>query len=259
MIKRIRMYLSLLAIYLCLLPLGVSFFRLDKLNIDWRDASFASTQQSPLPSEEKEAVVQVFNARLYGARGAYGVHTWLAAKPKNAEKYTRYEVIGWNLRRGKPVINISSDREPDAKWYGEPPTLIKDVRGEKAEVIIEKLKKFGGAYPYPKAYTAWPGPNSNSYIAYLGRNIPELELVMSPLAIGKDYLYSNNGEAKFFDKAVSGTGWQFSLNGLFSITLAKDEGLEINLFGVVSGVSPLRLSLKLPGIGELGFNKRSSS
>ncbi len=259
MAKRIRMILSLLTIYLCLLPLGVSLFRIDKLNIDWRNASFNTTHQSPLPSEEQEAVVQVFNARLYGARGAYGVHTWLVAKPNNADKYTRYEVIGWNLRRGKPVINISSDRLPDAEWYGEPPSLIKDIRGEKATVIINKLKIYADNYPYPKAYTAWPGPNSNSYIAYLGRNIPELGLVMSPLAIGKDYLYSNDGESKFFDKAVSGTGWQLSIKGLFSITLAKYEGFEVNLFGVVSGISPSRLSLKLPGIGEIGFNTNNNT
>jgi len=34
------------------------------------------------------------------------------------------------------------------------------------------------------------------------------------------------------------------------------EGLEINLFGLVYGINPLKLSLKLPCIGEITFLTR---
>ena len=41
-------------------------------------------------------VVQVYGGRTFGWRGAFAVHTWLAAKPAGADRYLRYEVIGWN-------------------------------------------------------------------------------------------------------------------------------------------------------------------
>ena len=50
-----------------------------------------------------------------GWRGAFAVHTWLAAKPKSADRYTRYEVIGWNLRYGGSAVSISDSRAPDAE------------------------------------------------------------------------------------------------------------------------------------------------
>lgn len=43
-----------------------------------------------VPAMHPEAVVQVYAGRPFGWRGAFAVHTWLAAKPKNT--------IGWNAR-----------------------------------------------------------------------------------------------------------------------------------------------------------------
>jgi hypothetical protein len=83
----------------------------------------------------------------------------------------------------------------------------------------------------------------------VAREVPELNLELPTTAIGKDYLV-NGG---FFDSAPSGTGWQFSLYGVFGLTLARDEGLELNLLSANFAIDPLDLSIKLPGIGRLGF------
>ncbi len=65
-----------------------------RLRGDWRLASHHSVGLAPLPSQTSEAVVQVYAARAFAWRGAFSVHTWIAAKPANAKRYTRYEVIG---------------------------------------------------------------------------------------------------------------------------------------------------------------------
>ena len=52
-------------------------------------------------------VIQAYVARAYHARGAFAVHTWIATKPKNAEQYTVYQVVGWNLYRNLPALSIS--------------------------------------------------------------------------------------------------------------------------------------------------------
>ena len=43
-----------------------------------------------------------------------------------------------------------------------------------------------------------------------------------------------------------------SLFGLLGLSMAREEGLEINLLGLTFGLDPLDFALKLPGIGRLG-------
>jgi len=65
---------------------------------DWRTASHRTTGLSPDPALHREPIVEVFASRTFGWRGAFADHTWLAAKPEAADRYTRYEVIGWYAR-----------------------------------------------------------------------------------------------------------------------------------------------------------------
>ncbi len=84
-------------------------------------------------------------------------------------------------------------------------------------------------------------------IAYIALQVPGLHLALPSNAMGKDYL----SPITFFAHAPSGTGYQFSLWGIFGIILAKQEGLEINLLGFVYGFSPATRTLKLPGFGDI--------
>ena len=104
-------------------------------------------------------------------------------------------------------------------------------------------------YPYKDTYTLWPGPNSNTFVAHIARQVPELRLELPTTAIGKDYL--NNGD--LVGPAPSGTGWQVSLFGLLGLTLAQTEGLEANILTANFGIDLSPLALKLPGIGRLTF------
>jgi len=214
---------------------------------DWRTASHRPSGIAPDPQVVREAVVQVYAARTFGWRGAFADHTWLAAKPRDAERYTRYDVIGWYAGSGRSVVSVSHQRAPDAEWYGAAPRLLRDLRGPRAEAVIAKLPAAVDAYPFPHNYSAWPGPNSNTFIAYLGRAIPELELTLPSIAIGRDYLPIDHPLAR----TPSGTGWQVSLAGLLGATLARDEGVELNVLGLVVGFDWRRPAVKVPGIGRV--------
>ncbi len=80
--------------------------------------------------------------------------------------------------------------------------------------------------------------------------MPELGVALPANAVGKDYL--SNGS--IVARAPSGTGFQVSLYGLLGFLVARDEGLEVNLFGLNFGIDPLGPALKLPFIGRFGFN-----
>jgi hypothetical protein len=217
------------------------------LDRDWRTASMRPAGLAPDPATNREAIVQVYAGRAFGWRGAFGVHTWLAAKSQNADRYTRYEVIGWYARGGGSAVSVSTARAADAEWFGAAPKLVDDLRGPAAEAVIGKLPEAVAAYPYARAYSVWPGPNSNTFIAHLGRKIPELRLTLPSTAIGKDYLPF--GEV--FARTPSGTGYQLSLSGLLGVSAGRDDGVELNVLGLVFGLDFRQPALKLPGIGRV--------
>ena len=213
---------------------------------DWRTASHRVTGLAPEPALHRDAVVQVYAARAFGWRGAFAVHTWLAAKPANADRYTRYEVIGWYARAGRSTVSVTQPRAPDTEWFSAAPDLVRDLRGADAEAVIAKLAAAVASYPHADTYRAWPGPNSNTFVAHLGRAIPELRLGLPSTAIGKDYLPGG----QVFARTPSGTGYQASLAGIVGVTAGGDEGFELNVLGLVTGIDFVRPALKVPGIGR---------
>ncbi len=215
---------------------------------DWRFADRSSAGLAPLPETVREAVVQVYAARAFSWRGAFAVHSWIAVKPENADKYTIYQVMGWYLRRGLPAVSVSTGI-PDRRWYGAEPMLIGEIRGAEAQEAIPLIEKAVADYPYAREYRAWPGPNSNTFISYIIRNVPQLKVALPSLAIGKDWLVGN----KLFAVSESKSGWQFSLYGLLGIALGWYEGIEINILGLNFGIDIRRPALKLPLIGRIGM------
>ncbi|MBO6837735.1 MAG: DUF3750 domain-containing protein [Alphaproteobacteria bacterium] len=212
--------------------------------VSWSTASRISAGLAPSPEAEPGAVIQVYAARTFGWRGAFAVHTWIATKRAYADSYRTHHVIGWYSGN---KIRSSTDI-PDRYWYGAAPSLVLDMRGDGTEDLIDKVEDAVASYPFAEEYRAWPGPNSNTFIAWIGRSVPELELEMPPLAVGKDYL----GRTRFADFTPSHTGLQFNLAGLLGITAAAREGLEVNILGLSLGVDPLDMNLSLPGIGRIG-------
>lgn len=213
---------------------------------DWRNASHEPSGLAPDPATTPEPVVQVYGARTLGWKGAFGVHTWIAVKPAKARAYTVYEVIGWRLRWSDTVL-VTRERAPDARWFGAEPELYADKRGAGVEALIERIEQAVRAYPYAGEYTLWPGPNSNTFTAWVMRQVPELEADLPATAIGKDFLGS-----RIVAAAPSGSGFQFSLGGLLGFTASGVEGVEINLLGLTFGIDPFRPALKLPLVGRLG-------
>jgi hypothetical protein len=185
----------------------------------WSQARWDSSGLAPDPLATPDPVVQVYAARAWGWKGVFAVHSWIVTKRANAPAFERYEVVGWGVRRGASAVRRNM-REIDGRWAGNEPELLLDRRGPEVEALIDQID----------------------------RAVPGLGLELPSTAIGKDYL--NNGS--LFARTPSGTGYQVSLLGLVGLSMAREEGLEINLLGLTFGLDPLDFALKLPGIGRLG-------
>lgn len=218
-----------------------------RFDADWRTADRGSTGIAPAAEHTPEAVVQVYAARAFNWRGLFGIHTWIATKPAGASSYTVHQVIGWQLPSAGTALDSRRDL-PDRRWYDASPWLLKDLRGPAAAALIPALEAAVARYPYGDRYVLWPGPNSNSFVAWIAREVPALRLSLPVTAIGKDWL----GDDRLLAKAPSGTGWQLSLGGYLGVLAAWHEGLELNLGGAVLGVDLRHPALKLPGVGRVG-------
>ncbi|ROO25340.1 hypothetical protein SAOR_12355 [Salinisphaera orenii MK-B5] len=209
----------------------------------WYDTDRSSAGLAPAPAHTPEAVVQVYAARTFSWRGLFAVHTWVATKPAGATTYTAHHVTAWS----HPALS-SREGAPDRRWAGALPRLLLDLRGGVAERAIDHINKAMPEYPFSE-YRIWPGPNSNTFTAWLVRKVPELNVELPATAIGKDYL-----DDTLIAPAPSASGYQLSLHGALGVLAAWDEGIEINLFGLVWGIDPADLAIKWPGVGRLGFD-----
>src|SRR5437870_8817245 len=205
----------------------------------------ADAGAAPDARDTAEAVVQVYGARAMGVKGWFAVHTWVAVKPSGATAYTVYEVIGWRLRWSDSALVIRN-RQPDAPWFGAEVELYADKRGPGVEDLIKRIDKAAHDYPYANTYTLWPGPNSNTFTAWIARAVPELQVDLPATAIGKDYIGGN-----FVSSAPSGSGFQFSVAGILGVAAGPVDGFELNLLGLNFGANGS--GLKLPFVGRVGL------
>jgi Protein of unknown function (DUF3750) len=247
--------LAWVALLFLIVPLvastGCTFFN---MHGDWRSARRDSSLQAPDPASTPEAIVQVYAARTVGWKGAFGVHTWIVVKPSHAARYTRYDVVGWGVMRGYPAIQV--DRTgPDNYWFGTRPEKLADRRGPGVDAMITRIQEAVKRYPYADSYRLWPGPNSNTFVAYIGRVVPELRVDLPPTAVGKDFL----PDSSVLAAAPSGTGYQVSLYGVLGVLAALEEGIELNVLGLSFGVDFNSPALRLPGLGRIGFPQGSGT
>jgi len=215
-------------------------------NTSDREWSMRSYGYAPHPDDFDNAIIQVYAARTRGSKKAVAVHTWIATKRKGANEYIITQIFGWRLRPGGSAL-YREPGIPDKAWARNEPILIQDLRGEEVEEIIDKVDAAISVYPWHNVYTVWPGPNSNTFMAWLGLQVPELQLDLPATAIGKDW----RPISEIFGKSPSGTGLQFSLYGLLGITAAYEEGLEVNIAGLSIELDIFDLALELPGIGRV--------
>lgn len=209
----------------------------------WRAADWSSAGLLPRPASAPQASVRVYAAPAGRWKGAFSVHSWIVVKERHAPDYTRFDVAGW----GRPVK--IDNWAPDGRWYGNAPQLVAAIEGPAAERLIPRIRTAVESYRHagPGDYRVWPGPNSNTFVSAVLAEIPDARITLPSNAIGKDF----RGPGLYVGPSPTRTGVQISLAGLFGLTVAWMEGLEVNVLGLVTGLDFRQLSIKLPGWGPV--------
>lgn len=233
--------------------LALSLYQRESLTQEgWWSARRDSAGLAPDARQHaREAIVQVYAAPTWGWKGVVAVHPWIIYKRAGETEYNRYEVISWGS--GEKVRR--NRNPPDGYWYGSTPRLLVEHRGPAAQAMIPHIEAAIASYPWPETYHAWPGPNSNTFIAHIGREVPALKLDMPANAVGKDYRSLLNP----IGLPPSGRGVQISLLGIAGLTLGAQEGVELNVLGLNMGVGFSPVRLRLPFIGGPGRDNLQQS
>ena len=210
----------------------------------WRTANWSSSGLlKPPPVNASE--VMVLAARTGGLKGALATHSWILLKPKNQGWYDRYEVVGW----GRPVRKNAY--APDARWYSNNPEVLYRVNGKKAARLIPDILRAIENYPKSRRgdYRIWPGPNSNTFVASIIRDVQNFDAVLDASAVGRDYPVNGLWYSSNKNETTA------SLGGYAGFRFGGSSGLELNLFGLVAGFGPALESIKLPGFGTIPISR----
>ncbi len=139
---------------------------------------------------------------------------------------------------------------PDGRWFGQVPSVIYAADGSAADALIPRMRTAIAEYKYRQRgdYSAWPGPNSNTFVAAVLAAVPETRVSLPATAIGKDFPV----DGRWLALTPSRTGVRMSLGGYAGLTIGWVEGVQVNLFGAVVGLDLRRPAVELPGLGRLG-------
>lgn len=233
--------LALLLVYVAPAALSAFLWTVGEHPGTWRDADWTSAKLLPPPGETRDAAVYVLSARTGGLKGSVSEHSWIVLKEAGAGTYERWDKVGW----GKPIRR--NGYPADGRWYSNEPRIVFARFGPEAAALIPAFRTAIADYPFAASggYRIFPGPNSNTFVAHVLRHVPGLSTTLSPVAVGRDF--PSEGRLVVYD--ADREDLRLSLFGYVGAVIGASSGLELNLFGLVAGIDPVRLAVKIPAFG----------
>lgn len=128
--------------------------------------------------------VQLRYASLPSLLGLIAVHYWFVVWDDDG--CHRWEVWQTKNAGGRSIGHVHCDlKHPDADVGGGPTRIAAEWEGAQAAAIQAVLEKVA-AYPNCHRYWWWPGPNSNTFAAWVLRKAG-IKHALGPMALGKRF------------------------------------------------------------------------
>jgi hypothetical protein len=153
-----------------------------------------------------------------------------------------YNDDGWHrveVNTSVKDFDIQEDEAfEDVRW-GREVALHNTFSGPWAERVAAELKAASEIYPYADNYRAWPGPNSNTFIDWLAKEV-RLPIVLPSNAVGKDY-------ASWLRAGITSSQTGLEIDTIVAgVQAGLTEGVELHLLAMTFGVGFWPPSIKLP-------------
>jgi hypothetical protein len=205
------------------------------------------TTFTPLTALPDEPVAQLWSGPLSEPLDVIARHFWFVTFDPAEGLWHRWEV--WQLpdHGGTSWRHVHEDLLAPGAWYaGGPGRPEREWRGAEAEAILRAVAR-SPEYPYRDLYFAWPGPNSNTYPAWVLREAG-VSCDLDPRAIGRDY-HGPIGTGR----TTTGTGWQAE-SSVLGVKVGLGDGAELHFLCFTLGIDVWPPAIKTP-LGRVGFRK----
>lgn len=141
----------------------------------------AELRAAPLPKPLKKIAVHLY-LNFYFEKE---IERWELWETKNAfEKIKTNQSVSSKTSNGHIYKNLKApfDGVGGGNSFG-----IKKWTGEEAQKIYHSMNVLFNTYPHKDFYRAWPGPNSNTFIATVLKT-SGIDISLPATAIGKDFI-----------------------------------------------------------------------
>jgi len=233
--KRRRLVLGLVLGWLALCLAGEAYSRL-------RPRSF--TPLAPAPSGP---VVQLRSAPMPTALAYIARHHFFVVFDPAEGQWHRWELWQHADAGGLSWGHVHRDLlGPDSDVGGGAPRVEREWHGSDARALLAVLRR-PGDYPHRNTYVAVPGPDCNTYVAWVLREAG-VSADLDPRALGKDYL-GPVGVAR----TTTGTGVQAETS-LLGVKVGVQDGVELHFVNFTGGINTWPPAIKTP-LGRMGFDE----
>lgn len=106
---------------------------------------------------------------------------------------TKHPIRSWGYRLAAKQGTASNAHWKGSFWLvlvWNASSITQGIQRGGGGKLIEAVDQAAKNYPWPDTYKAFPGPNSNTFSAWIGKQVPELGLILPFLAIGSGYAIS---------------------------------------------------------------------
>lgn len=194
---------------------------------------FAELRAAPLPMPLKKIAVHLYlNFYINDT-----IERWELWQSENAfEKH--HGSIAFNLQREQHLHIYKNLKNPKDGVGGGPSFHIETFCGQQAETLYNTTRLLSKTYKYKNYYLAWPGPNSNTYIATIFK-LSGIPISLPATAIGKDFC----GIIPKIKSKEQNIKFQFLTTGFH---YKKKHFLEFHCLGLTIGYEKASKQWKLP-------------
>lgn len=139
--------------------------------------------------------------------------------------------------------NIISNRAAHAKKrWDERVRILSQSDGKSNPNFARDIREFTASYD-DSIYRSYPGPNSNTFMEKMIREVDGVSAVLDHNAIGKE-------KGFYAGRTTGGTGLKLQ-TPVIGVALGLKEGVEVSALGLSAGVSFYPLSVRIPFLPKI--------
>lgn len=170
----------------------------------------------------------------------FATHTFLEYREGVGEPWFRVEIA--TPKSGVIQSKIPTSAAYGRKRWGERVRILSQSDGSGNANFAQDIREFANAYD-DSVYRSYPGPNSNTFIESMMREVDGIYAVLDHNAIGK--------ESGFYAGKTSGGSGLKLQTPLAGISLGLREGIEISAVGLSAGVTVYPPSVRIPFLPKI--------